>query len=134
MKKRLLGIIVIAVCTSLAGEERKETMREALAREYHFAPKTDAEKPAPTTNPDRPATNEEFSHDDGIDTVVLDKMTVVGHADLSRLEKAINAPRRPDGPQNSSKFGTGIHERDFGKVRVSVVTILFIPVFISASW
>jgi hypothetical protein len=46
----------------------------------------------------------------------------------------MRSPRPPAGPQNTTKFGTGMRQRDFGKVRVSTVTIFYIPIFIGASW
>jgi len=38
------------------------------------------------------------------------------------------------GPQNHSKFGTGVHEKDIGKVRISAVTVLYVPIFVKLSW
>jgi hypothetical protein len=41
---------------------------------------------------------------------------------------------RPPSPQNHSRFGTGIHEKDIGKVRAGVVTVLYIPILVGFSW
>ena len=65
--------------------------------------------------------------------VILPKVEVSSRVLDRRLPEAI-ANRRPPGPQNHSRFGTGIHEKDFGKVRASVVTILYVPVLIGISW
>ena len=37
-------------------------------------------------------------------------------------------------PQNHTRLGTGIRQKDFGKVRVTVPTLLYIPIGIGVSW
>jgi hypothetical protein len=66
-------------------------------------------------------------------TIVLDKYNVRSRAFERDLPIAIQR-WRPSGPQNKTKFGTGIRQKDFGKVRASMVTILYIPVLIGFSW
>jgi hypothetical protein len=65
--------------------------------------------------------------------IVLDKYNVRSRAFERDLPIAIQR-WRPSGPQNKTKFGTGIRQKDFGKVRASMVTILYIPVMIGFSW
>lgn len=65
--------------------------------------------------------------------VLLDKYEVRSRAFERDLPIAIQR-WRPSGPQNKTKFGTGIREKDFGKVRASMVTILYIPVLVGFSW
>jgi hypothetical protein len=37
-------------------------------------------------------------------------------------------------PQINRKFGTGIYQKDFGKVRMTTSTIFYIPFFVGFSW
>lgn len=67
------------------------------------------------------------------DVVVLDTFEVRTRAFDRDLPSAIKK-WRPSGPQNNTRFGTGVREKDFGKVRASVVTILYIPVLVGFSW
>jgi hypothetical protein len=41
---------------------------------------------------------------------------------------------RPLKAQSHAKFGTGVYEKDFGKVRAAAVTILYVPVVVGISW
>lgn len=41
---------------------------------------------------------------------------------------------KPKSSESHSKFGTGVHVKDFGKVRAYSVTILYIPILIGFSW
>jgi hypothetical protein len=65
--------------------------------------------------------------------IVLDNYNVRSRAFERDLPLAIQR-WRPSGPQNKTKFGTGIRQKDFGKVRASMVTILYIPVLVGFSW
>lgn len=65
--------------------------------------------------------------------MVLPKFEVRSPRLPEGLAEAITRSR-PDGPQNDSKLGTGIHEKDFGKVRAFVATVLYIPISIGFSW
>lgn len=109
-------------------------MRQALLREYRYTPEapdatTASDATASSPTPDaRPTPTAES------DAVILERITVVDTSEFRELEKTMRSPRPPRGPQNTRKFGTGIRERDLGKVRLSTVTIFYIPIFIGASW
>jgi hypothetical protein len=67
------------------------------------------------------------------DTVYLPKFEVEDRPLPRGLAEAIEKSRFA-GPQNKSRLGTGIHEKDFGKVRGPVVTVFYIPIFAGLSW
>ncbi|HEU5078819.1 MAG TPA: hypothetical protein VFT72_06380 [Opitutaceae bacterium] len=41
---------------------------------------------------------------------------------------------RPLKAQSQVKYGTGVYQKDFGKVRASAMTILYVPVLVGVSW
>lgn len=134
MKRGLMGFALVALATFACAEAQvggesvgkvRESMKATMLREYRYAPESVI---------DRESTVVRYASDYRTDPIVLDTMSVVERSNHRQLSAAINSPRAPKGPQNVSKFGTGIHERDFGKVRVSAVTIFFIPVLVGASW
>ncbi len=67
------------------------------------------------------------------EVVLMPKVEVTSRRFDRDLPAAI-ANWRPTGPQNHTKFGTGIRQKDFGKVRASVMTIFYIPVGVGLSW
>jgi hypothetical protein len=67
------------------------------------------------------------------ETVVMAKLEVRSRPIDHGLSEAIAKYRDPR-PQNNRKFGTGVIEKDFGKVRMSAATILYIPIAIGISW
>lgn len=67
------------------------------------------------------------------DVVVMAKFEVAARPYERGLPTAIANWRDP-GPQNNTRFGTGTRQKDFGKVRASVVTILYIPIAVGFSW
>jgi hypothetical protein len=69
----------------------------------------------------------------GSEVVMLPKLTV-NERPLPRDLGQDIARWRSKAPQNHSRFGTGIHEKDFGKVRASVSTIFYIPVSFGIRW
>ena len=89
---------------------------------------------APEAATDRETTVVRYASEDHADPIVLETMSVVERSNHRQLSTAINSPRAPKAPQNVSKVGTGIHQRDFGKVRVSAVTLFVSPVLVGASW
>lgn len=64
--------------------------------------------------------------------VVMDelKVTPLGDRDLAVDIKKT----RPLNGASQVKYGTGIHEKNFGKIRASAVTILYVPVLVGFSW
>ena len=134
MKRWLMGSASVMLATiayaevqdaSEPREKVRESMKATMLREYHYAPESVI---------DRQSTVVRYHSDDQPEPVVLDRMSVVERSNHRQLAAAINSPRAPKGPQKVGKFGTGVHARDFGKVRVSAVTIFYIPVLICASW
>lgn len=73
------------------------------------------------------------SADDDSDVVLLPKMAV-NERPLPRDLGADIARWRSQAPQNHTRLGTGIHQKDFGKVRVGVMTLFYIPIAVGASW
>lgn len=71
--------------------------------------------------------------DDDSDVVLLPKMAV-NERPLPRDLGADIARWRSQAPQNHTRLGTGIHQKDFGKMRVSVMTLFYIPIAVGASW
>src|SRR4051812_45566787 len=67
------------------------------------------------------------------EVVVMSQIEVTERVRERDLTAAIASWRDP-GPRNDSRFGTGVHQKDLGKVRASVVTILYVPVFFGLSW
>jgi hypothetical protein len=67
-------------------------------------------------------------------TPLFSRITIVETYNFRELEKSMKSPRPPKGPQNTRRLGTGIRQRDFGKVRLSTVTVFYLPIFIGASW
>lgn len=41
---------------------------------------------------------------------------------------------KPLRAQSEAKFGTGVYAKDFGNVRVSAATILYVPFILDFSW
>ena len=134
MKRWLMGptlaVLATLACAEVedASEPRekvRESMKATMLREYRYAPESVI---------DRESTVVRYASEDQPEPVVLDTMSVVERSNHRQLVAAINSPRAPKGPQKVGRFGTGIRQRDFGKVRVSAVTIFHIPVLIGASW
>ena len=135
MKRWLMRSALVALATFACAEDQvasesprervRESMKATMLREYRYAPEAAT---------DRETTVVRYASEDHADPIVLETMSVVERSNHRQLSAAINSPRAPKDPQNVSKFGTGIHQRDFGKVRVSAVTIFFIPVLVGASW
>ncbi|MEO6567294.1 MAG: hypothetical protein ABIO94_00915 [Opitutaceae bacterium] len=67
------------------------------------------------------------------EVVVMANFEVSARAYERGLPEAIANWRDPR-PRNDAKFGTGTHQKDFGKVRASMVTILYVPIFFGLSW
>lgn len=102
-------------------------LSQAIRDSFQYSPvaQTSTEQqPAPDSLP-------EVKNDAEI--IVLPKYEVKSRPLPRGLTQAI-AKARPLGPQNHSKLGTGIHEKDFGKVRVSAATVLYVPIFVGLSW
>ncbi len=115
-----------------SGDESDEAksrsiLRSALHESFPYDPS------ARTKRPEQSSVDQAAQGTDDSEIVVLPDVEVTSRV-LDRGLTAAIANQKPTGPQNHSKFGTGIHEKDFGKVRASVITILYIPVGFGLSW
>ena len=97
----------------------------ALRESFHYDPRLHAQS-VRRSSPD--------SEDTADSDVVMLPEVAVNERPLPRDLNADIARWRSQQPQNHSRFGTGIHEKDFGKVRVSVPTILYLPVGLGIRW
>jgi len=123
-------LLILCSCTAAAFGAETGThsdIRRAIRESFQYSPIVQANAQE-RTNPE-PAP--EVKNDSEI--IVLPKYDVRSGPLPRGLTEAI-AKARPLGPQNHSKLGTGIHEKDFGKVRFSAVTVLYIPIFVGLSW
>lgn len=102
--------------------------RRAVLEDFKF---DDAPKPPDSEEP----IEEKSPSADEVppDTVVMERFEIKERKIEWDLAADIKKTR-PLGPQSKSKWGTGVHQKDFGKTRVSVVTILYVPIQINASW
>ena len=98
----------------------------ALRESFHYDARLHAQ--AVKTGSDDDALSDTDS-----DVVMLPKMAV-NERPLPRELGADIARWHSQAPQNHTRLGTGIHQKDFGKVRVSVPTLLYIPIGIGVSW
>jgi hypothetical protein len=69
----------------------------------------------------------------GPDVLLMPKFEVFADEVDRGLHQAILNYRDPR-PINNTRFGTGLRQKDFGKVRAGMVTIFYIPVMIGFSW
>jgi hypothetical protein len=103
-------------------------IRQALAQNFPYQPeiraKTQEQSASEVLQPQGELDPE---------VVVLPKFEVRSRA-LDRDLPAAIANYKSTAPQNHSKLGTGIHEKDFGKVRLSCVTVLYIPIQVGIGW
>jgi hypothetical protein len=88
-----------------------------------------------TQGPTSESSDSDTAMGDSADSAVvtLPKITV-NERPLPRDLGADIARWRSQAPQNHSRFGTGVHEKDFGKVRVSVMTLFYIPIGAGVRW
>jgi hypothetical protein len=121
-----------ASATPVDARRRRTNWRDALVAEA--LEKYDRQKAPPDTTaspdearifvtPRRPPVDP--------DVVVLEPLTVTERFDAKRFELAMQRARVP---ATRRRWGTGLVTRDFGKVRVGVCSILYVPVMIGLSW
>lgn len=130
------GLVVVAlagmaVMTHAAETRVRAQLTKAILDRHPYQPAEPAkstEPPSADQSAPRPA-----APLGGLDIVVLPKYEVRS-ASVTRGLTEEMVRSRPPGPINQHTFGTGVYQKDFGKVRVGVVTILFIPIQIGMSW
>jgi hypothetical protein len=67
------------------------------------------------------------------DAVVMEKLIVSDRNLYWDLASDIKKGR-PAHAQSHAKFGTGVYEKDFGKIRAFSVNVLYIPILVGVSW
>jgi len=102
-------------------------VRRAVIESYRFDPTSLA------TSPAKPLPELKQPMESDPEIVVLPIFETTSRRVPRGLDEAI-AKSRSLGPTNESKFGTGVHEKDFGKVRAFAYTILYIPICFGLSW
>lgn len=121
------AVLVFVAVVGRGETGNRSNMRRALRESFHYDPAVRAkslEQPAPELAP-------EVEGDPEI--IVLPKYMVESRPLPRGLVEAVAASRSLE-PQNQSRLGTGIHEKDFGKVRAYAVTVLYVPILVGFSW
>jgi hypothetical protein len=126
-KISLLALFALTAVIIRAETGTHPEIRRAIRESFQYSPVAQTS----TEEPPAPILAPEVKIDS--DIIVLPKYEVRSRPLPRGLTEAI-AKSRSFEPQNHSKFGTGIHEKDFGKVRFSAVTVLYIPVLVGLSW
>lgn len=122
-----LAVLAFVFVAGRGESEIRTDMRRAVREGFRYDPAvraTSLEQPAPELAP-------QVEGDPEI--VVLPKFEVKSPP-LPRGLVAAVAASRPLEPQNKSKWGTGVHEKDFGKVRAYAVTVLYVPILFGFRW
>jgi hypothetical protein len=122
----------LAVLTLVAAVARGETrphpeIRQAILANFQYHPVVQAkslDQPLPDLAPPVETDSE---------IMALPRFEVRSSRLPRGLEEAV-AKSHPDGLHNDIKLGTGVYVRDFGKVRMAVATVLYIPICIGFSW
>jgi hypothetical protein len=102
-------------------------VRQAVLDSFKYNPVAQApslDQPVPSLAP---------AVESDTEIVVMPKFEVRTRPLARGLEEAM-AKARPVEPQNHSTLGTGVHEKDFGKVRAFAVTVLYVPILFGLSW
>lgn len=94
----------------------------------HFSFNDDRDRPASDT-PAGASSN--VALDSNI--VVMEKFHVTARIADRELAADI-AKTHPLTAKSDAKFGTGEYQKDFGKIRASAITILYVPIRLNASW
>jgi hypothetical protein len=102
-------------------------MRRAIFEGFRYNPEIRAQYLEQAVPDQEPSVNNDP------DIIYLAKFEVRDRPLPRGLGDAILKARQTE-PKNHSRFGTGIHEKDFGKVRASAVTLFYVPVFVGLSW
>jgi hypothetical protein len=127
-----LGVVCVGLLAQVVvgAEERTVAhpeMRRAVLESFRYDPELRAKDEGPSSaSQSEPVKNDP-------EVIVLPKFEVKERRVPRGLAEAI-VRARPLEPQNHSRLGTGIHQADIGKVRVSAVTVLYVPVFLGLSW
>lgn len=68
------------------------------------------------------------------DAVLMSPMTIRDNR-LNYNQLGVDIRKtRPTKATSVTKFGTGVREKDFGKVRAFAVTVLYVPILVGFSW
>lgn len=91
------------------------------------------EAPAPPAQQNPPSASGASVPAGDSDVVAMDPLRVT----TTFWDKDLAADIRKTRPlkaKSEAKLGTGVYQKDFGKVRASAVTILYVPVMVGFSW
>lgn len=126
---RSLPLVVLALVAPIAQGETgpHPEIRQAILADFQYLPAMQAkslDQPLPDLAPPVESDPE---------IVALPRFEVRSSRLPRGLEEAVEKSR-PDGLHDDVKLGTGVHVRDFGKVRMAVATVLYIPIYIGFSW
>ena len=122
-----LGLFAFVAPGARGESEAHPEMRRAIVESFRYNPELK------TKNDEQPVLDLGDSVKSDPEVIILPKFEVKERRVPRGLADAI-ATAKPLGPQNHSKFGTGVHEKDIGKVRISAVTVLYVPIFVSLRW
>lgn len=123
------ALAMLATGTICAAErEPGAYTRQALRDHFRYQSQPGTNAPGPT-----PAEVTVSSPADAPEAVALPTFEVEARALDRGLVTAMANARSPE-PQKRGKFGTGVQEKDFGKVRAFTVTVLYIPIFVGVRW
>lgn len=105
----------------------RSAIRQAMLERFPYRPVEQSERLEQPVSVSAPMV------DAGPDVVVLPVLEVLDRLPARGLAEAV-AKSRPSEAQSESRLGTGFHEKDFGKVRAKVVTVLYVPIQLGFSW
>ena|GEM_PF-4950388 len=108
-------------------EQNHPELKSAALREFTYVPRETAESAAHP--PGRAGTVTTVNPD----AVVMDEVRVESRFWDKDLVSDVQKTKRLKA-HSETKWGTGVHEKDFGKIRASVVTVLYVPILVNASW
>lgn len=126
-------MVVVALALAAVASRAEETsarvrLRETLVKDFPFrAPTKPAATQAAPTEADAASADPEV--------VVLPQLDVHGvHPRIERAEARAIERSVTLAPADTVTLGTGLRERDIGKVRIGTTRILYVPVHLKISW
>ncbi|HEY0944529.1 MAG TPA: hypothetical protein VGD81_04650 [Opitutaceae bacterium] len=118
---------LLCVATSLARGEGDKGIQRAIVESFPYNSNFRAENPeTESPQPTQPS-------DVDSEVVTLPEVEVRTHTFDRQLAAALENSQ-PLAPRNHTVLGTGIREKDFGKVRGHVATVFYVPVRFGISW
>lgn len=120
------GLTTTAVCGQDTAKETRSKIRRMILAEHPFVDRSES------AVPQEPLTKAVAETASDPNTIVMEKVTVEGSPFYRRLHADIkNASQLK--AQSAPRLGTGMYQRDFGKIRASALTIFYVPVLVDIS-